>query len=97
MEDGDRAVARVEAWFHQALIDRPPIRFSKHNIQYESTKALDPNRWPALCDRWFDAEYQVDAFLADLGSATLRAETFPVYWPNLGPEIYAAFFGVELI
>jgi hypothetical protein len=34
--------------------------------------------------------------LADLGNARLRAETFPVYWPNLGPEVYAAFFGLEL-
>jgi hypothetical protein len=92
----DRAMERVEAWFHQAVLDRPPLRFSRHNVQYESAKALDTARWPTLKDRWFDAEYQVDAFLADLATTRLRAETFPVFWPNLGPEIYAAFFGIDL-
>lgn len=92
----DRAMERVEAWFHQSVLDRPPIRFSKHNVQYENAQALDTTRWPTLKERWFDAEYQVDAFLADLAATPLRAETFPVYWPNLGPEIYAAFFGIDL-
>lgn len=92
----DRAMERVEAWYHQAVLDRPPVRFSKHNVQYESARTLDTARWPTLRDRWFDAEYQVDAFLADLAATPLRAETFPVYWPNLGPEIYAAFFGIDL-
>ena len=28
--------------------------------------------------------------------AIYNAETFTVYWPNLGPEVYTAFYGVEL-
>ena len=28
--------------------------------------------------------------------SVFNAETFPVFWPNLGPEVYTAFYGVEL-
>lgn len=90
------AVQRVEAWFEQEVIDRPPIRFSKHNVQYEKSNNLNKNRWDTLKDRWFDAEYHVDAFIKSIESQTFPAETFPVFWPNLGPDIYAAFFGAEL-
>ena len=90
------SMKRVDAWFHRAFLDRAPVRFSKHNVQYESIQGLDQNRWPKIKDRWMDAEYQVDIFLRGIEGRTFRAETFPVYWPNLGPDIYAAFFGCDL-
>lgn len=92
----DEAMKRVEAWFDHEVIDRAPVRFSKHNVQYEGDNALDTSRWPSLRDRWFDSEYQIDSFLESISDTTFRAETFPVYWPNLGPDIYCAFFGSEL-
>ena len=96
MPQFDEAMKRVDAWWHGEVIGRPPVRFTKHNVQYEQAAALDTARWPALKDRWIDAEYQVDACLKDIAATTHRAETFPIYWPNLGPEIYAAFYGCEL-
>lgn len=74
-----KAIERVEAWFEQEVIDRPPIRFSKHNVQYEKTNTLNENRWDTLKDRWFDAEYQVDAFIKSIEGQTFPAETFPVF------------------
>lgn len=91
-----KAMERIEAWFEHEVIDRAPIRFSMHNAQYDISEALDLTRWKNLKDRWFDAEYQVDKFIKSIEGQTFPAETFPVFWPNLGPEIYAAFFGVEL-
>ena len=38
----------------------------------------------------------MDFFIVDPRRRFL-AETFPVFWPNLGPEIFAAFFGSELV
>jgi hypothetical protein len=94
--DFAKAMRRVEAWFHREIIDRAPVRFTRHNAQYECTSELDTSRWPTLRDRWFDTDYQIESFLASIEGRVFRAETFPVYWPNLGPEIYAAFFGCEL-
>ena len=94
--DFEMAMRRVNAWFEGDILDRAPVRFSRHNSQYGNAMSLSPSRWPTLRDRWMDAEYQVDAYLDEVEGTVFRAETFPVYWPNLGPDIYAAFFGCEL-
>lgn len=31
--DAERCLARLEAWFHQAILDRVPVRFQHHNAQ----------------------------------------------------------------
>lgn len=93
----DEAMRRVSAWYEQAVIDRPPIRFARHNVQHDAGRPLDMSRWPTLRDRWFDAEFQVEAFAQRIRGRNFPAETFPVFWPNLGPEVYAAFYGCELV
>lgn len=91
----EKASNRVDAWFHQSIIDRPPVRFAHHNAAFDSA-CVDQCRWGSLRERWFDAEYQVDSFLKSIEGCTFKGETFPFFWPNLGPEIYAAFFGMDL-
>lgn len=95
MPHSEKAMARIDAWLNQSIIDRPPVRFGHHNEAYDVANT-DQTRWKSLRERWFDAEFQVDTFLKSIEKRTFRAETFPFYWPNLGPEIYAAFFGIDL-
>jgi hypothetical protein len=90
----DMAMKRVYAWFEGAMIDRPPVRFMAHNAFVEQANKAYPS--PNIRDRWFDAEFQVDSFLKSIEGQTFRGETFPVFWPNLGPEVYSAFYGSEL-
>lgn len=87
--DFEQSMERIYAWFSQDLIDRAPIRFSAHNVEYSGMQGLKGRTWKSLKDRWWDTEYQ-------LKNSVYYAETFPVYWPNLGPEVYTAFYGVEL-
>lgn len=47
-------------------------------------------------DRWFDAEFQIDSYMESIKGKKFYAETFPVFWPNLGPAVYAAFYGTEM-
>lgn len=93
----DMAMRRVAAWFEGAVIDRPPVRFGRHSVQGDAGRPLDMSRWPTLKERWFDAEYQVETFVRRIRGKRFPAETFPVFWPNLGPEVYAAFYGCELV
>ena len=95
--DFDMAMRRIYAWYQQEMIDRPPIRFTAHNAEYDRSALLAGRSWPDLKARWFDAEFQVDFFIESIKGRTFHAETFPVFWPNLGPEIYVAFHGSELI
>ena len=38
----------------------------------------------------------MDFFLESIRNRRFYGETFPVFWPNLGPNVYAAFHGFEL-
>lgn len=95
MPEFDKAMQRIYAWYEHEIIDRPPIRFSAHNAEYTISPHL-MKTWSSLKDRWFDAEYQIDLFIDSIKDRKFYAETFPVFWPNLGPEVYTAFHGSEL-
>ena len=87
---------RIEAWFHQEVLDRAPVRFYKHNAQFEAGEPLDRSRWSSLEARWFDTQYQMDSFEQSLAGMSFPAETFPVFFPNLGPSVYSAFYAGRL-
>jgi len=97
MADVDLALKRVYAWFENDIIDRPPVRFVAHNAFLEAAtedisqlSAAEKQAW------WFDAETQVDLFMKSIAGRRFHGETFPVFFPNLGPDVYAAFYGAEL-
>lgn len=94
MPDFEASMQRVYAWYAREIIDRPPVRFVAHNAFIEAANTAYPS--DNIRDRWFDAEFQVETYLKSIEGQTFRGETFPVFWPNLGPEIYAAFYGAEL-
>ncbi|MCK9410807.1 MAG: hypothetical protein M0Q53_00805 [Prolixibacteraceae bacterium] len=88
-----QCIERIQAWFQGEILDRVPIRFHRHNAEYN---VLHKSGHSTQKERWFDAEYQVDEFIQSIEGQRFNAETFPVYWPNLGPNVYAAFHGGEM-
>lgn len=97
MADFDMSMKRVYAWYENEIIDRPPVRFVAHNAFLEAAKediselsAAEKKAW------WFDVETQIDLFMQSVDGRKFHGETFPVYFPNLGPDVYAAFYGAEL-
>lgn len=97
MADFDMAMKRVYAWYENEIIDRPPVRFVAHNAFLESAKEDISTLSPAEKKSWwFDVEMQVDLFIKSIEGRNFHGETFPVFFPNLGPDVYAAFYGAEL-
>ncbi len=92
----DMALQRLEAWFAGEIVDRPPVRFMAHNAFLNAE--ADFHDWTPQQKkaRWFDVDYQVEAFVRSIEGRTFHGETFPVFWPNLGPDVYAAFYGARL-
>ena len=90
----EMAMKRVYAWFERAIIDRPPIRFMAHNAFVDEANTAYPSQ--NIRDRWFDVEFQVETYARSVEGKTFLGETFPIFWPNLGPEIYAALYGAQL-
>jgi len=94
----EMAMRRVYAWYENQIIDRPPVRFMGHNAFLETAKEdiadlsyEEKEAW------WFDVELQIDLFIKSIKGRRFHGETFPVYFPNLGPDVYAAFYGAQLI
>ena len=98
MPQFDKAMQRVEAWYQNEIVDRAPIRFQAHNAflnaATEEVEKLSPAEKKAW---WFNVELQVELFAKSVEGRRFHGETFPVYFPNLGPEVYAAFYGAELV
>jgi len=94
--DFDQCMKRVYAWYNQEMTDRAPIRFAAHNAEYNEAHLLKGRSWPTLKERWWDTDYQIELFEYELENSVYNAETFPVFCPNLGPEVYTAFYGADL-
>jgi hypothetical protein len=90
--DFNQAMKRIYAWYEQAVIDRPPVRFTRHNAEFEDVDNIWKPEWRELKDKWFDEEYQLEKFMTQVRGKRYQGETFPVFWPNLGPVVSAAFY-----
>lgn len=98
MPQFDMAMQRVEAWYQNEIIDRPPVRFQAHNAFLNAaTEEIEKLTQEEKKNWWFDVELQVDLFVKSIDGRRFHGETFPVYFPNLGPEVYAAFYGADLV
>lgn len=94
--DFDKCMERIYAWYEQDMVDRAPIRFSAHNQEYDEAKMLAGYNFKSLKEKWWNTEYQIELFEKQLEQSVFNAETFPIFWANLGPEVYTAYYGVEL-
>lgn len=91
--DFGKTVERFEAWWFGEVIDRPPVTlYVTPSRPYQGP--VKEHR--SLRERWMDVEYVVESAIAHLERHDFVGDSFPVYWPNLGPEITATLFGCEL-
>jgi len=91
--EAGKAFERIDAWLAHEIIDRVPVQFHRHDMSLKIDKSLG---WDSLKERWFDSEYQVTRYIDSIEGRSFLAESFPVFWPNLGPDVFAAFYGIEL-
>lgn len=95
IDDLEMRLARVAAFWRGKVLDRPPVHITipKKDSAYPFPKKKN---WPSLRDRWFDAEYVADSSLAWVMHSEYLGDAIPSVFPNLGPEVFSAFFGAEL-
>jgi len=91
--DAAQACARVEAWWHKAILDRPTVHLT----------APKPNPLPmpekqhaTLRERWMDTEYVLECGEVAIANTYWAGDALPMFWPNLGPEVLTACMGAEL-
>ena len=97
MADFQMSLKRIYAWYESEIVDRPPVRFVAHNaFLEEATEDISAQSPAEKKAWWFDVQTQVELFERSIEGRNFNGETFPVFFPNLGPDVYAAFYGTEL-
>ena len=90
----EEAMQRVYAWYEGQVLDRPPVRFM--STLYTPSLSDKPHPADNPKDIWFDVEFRVESYLQSIEGHIFHGETFPFFYPFLGVDSYAAFYGAEL-
>jgi len=93
--DLDQTMQRMDAFWDGSVLDRPVVQFYLEKPQAKQIP-LPISQHASTEARWLDVEYQ--ALLTDvrLTNRHFLGDSLPVAFPNLGPEVLAAFYGCPL-
>jgi hypothetical protein len=95
ISDWEQRLARQDAFWDCAVIDRPVVKMA-------CGKDAPERPWPAeksyssQHERWMDTERVVESAVAGAMNTEYLGDALPTAWPNLGPEVFSAFFGMEM-
>jgi hypothetical protein len=93
--DWEQRLARQDAFWSCEIFDRPVVHIAFRNpdspYPYPKEKPF-----ASLRDRWLDAQYVAERALANAKNGVFMGDALPCAWPNLGPEVFSAFFGQEM-
>lgn len=90
--DFEQACERMNAWWHQEVLDRVCIQ-----VTAPQPNRVEPLQPRDLQQRWLDMDYVLAATETRIRGTYHAGEAFPMLMPNLGPDAFAAYLGAELI
>ncbi|MFB3880382.1 MAG: trimethylamine corrinoid protein 2 [Armatimonadota bacterium] len=92
--DWEKRLERQDAFFERAVIDRPVVcvLLWQPGPEYPAPAKTHAT----LRDRWMDTDYAVASALHNVMNTEYLGDGLPHCYPNLGPEVFSAFFGCEL-
>ena len=92
-EDWDAAQQRLLAWWEREIIDRACIQVTAPRRDVTPRPLPVPSSIEA---QWTDLDYVVESQAERIRCTYYGGEAFPLFNPNLGPDIFAAFLGAPL-
>ena len=93
--DYEQSLQRIEAFWLGELLDRPVVQFHLDK-PLEEQMPLPLSHHSTSGERWLDTQYQVELALANCRNQDYLGDTLPVFWPNLGPEIFSTLYGCPM-
>lgn len=95
ISDWEMRIKRQDAFWAGEILDRPVvnIRFPKKNVK---VKPVPEKTYPGERERWTDPERIADMALCNARNTVCYGDALPCAFPNLGPEVFSAFFGMEM-
>jgi hypothetical protein len=92
--DWDSAAERFNAWWAGEVIDRVALQVTAPKANHPPRPVPAPQH---LEERWTNVEYVVEAAEAGMEATFYGGEAMPIFWPNLGPDVFSAYLGCALI
>ena len=89
----DKLEKRYLEYWNKENHDRPilDIRAPKKNANVKF-----PEFHGTIEERWLDTEFMLKNGRAGIENTYFGGDAFPLLWPNLGPDVFGAFFGLDL-
>ena len=95
--DFEEVLNRYEAWWDCQILDRPLTSMSFGKPEPQRVPWPKPKQYESHRERWLDTERIVENAVAGLSNTVFYADALPTTFPNLGPEIFSAFYGCPLV
>jgi len=92
--DWEQRLARQDAFWQREIIDRPVVHITIP--KQAPVRPYPRSRHGCPRDRWMDAEYCAEHALATVMNTEYLGDALPRVSPDLGPDLFSAFFGCEL-
>lgn len=91
--DWEKARQRLLAWWNGEIIDRAAFQVRARKDGIQRRQVPEPQ---TLEECWTNPEYVVEAAEANMEVTYYGGETFPKFWPNLGPDVFVSYFGAQI-
>ena len=91
--DWPDAARRLEAWWQRELVDRVPVQIYAPRADAPTGSLAAP---ADLETRWTDVDYVIRAADERMRTTYYGGEAFPLYFANLGPDVFAGYLGCPL-
>ncbi len=92
--DYEKRIARHDAFLDCEIVDRVPvvITFGRK----APVRAHPKPHNMSLKERWTNTDYVVENALATVENTIYMGDSLPCVFPNLGPDLFSAFYGCKL-
>ena len=93
--DFEDVLNRYEAWWDCDIVDRPLVSMA-FALPPDERRPVPQKEHATFRDRWLDTAHVVARTEAHLRNTVYFADSLPIAWPNLEPEVFSTFYGCEM-
>ena len=89
--DYDKSLERYKAFWEREIVDRALVAGIQFPIA--QPKALPQKKYSSFEKQWLDIDFRAEAEDIRLSNVEYYADSLPIVFPNMGPEIFSAWCG----
>ena len=92
IDDWERRLDRQDAFWSGAILDRPVVVMTS----WKGGHTVPDKAYATVRERWLDPQGVAARAAAQVKNTAYFGDALPSFMPNLGPEVFNAFLGMDL-